>query len=130
MPIELTRGAGNAIEGWAWEAGDYRITTELAGSKAGIAGSFAKTVSVPVKEVPAPIELKGAWEVSFDPKWGGPEKAVFEKLMDWTEHSDPGIKHYSGKAVYRQSFEHAGVARGKTLWCWTWATCATWRACG
>ena len=30
---------------------------------------------------------------------------VFERLMDWTHHSDPGIKYYSGKAVYKQTFD-------------------------
>ncbi len=45
------------------------------------------------------------WEVSFDPKWGGPERPVrFDKLTSWTEHSDLGIKYYSGKAVYRTTF--------------------------
>jgi hypothetical protein len=47
--------------------------------------------------------LNGPWEVTFDPKWGGPEKPViFTDLSDWTEQANPGIKHYSGTAVYRK----------------------------
>ena len=50
-------------------------------------------------------ELVGPWEVSFDPKWGGPAKPVtFSKLQDWSKHRDPGIKYYSGHATYRTKF--------------------------
>jgi len=49
-------------------------------------------------------ELTGAWEVSFDPKWGGPEKVVFDSLVDWTKRPETGIKYYSGTAVYRKQF--------------------------
>ncbi len=50
-------------------------------------------------------EIAGPWEVSFDPKWGGPESAVFEKLGDWTKRPEPGIKYYSGTACYRKTFD-------------------------
>lgn len=50
------------------------------------------------------LTLSGVWEVSFDPKWGGPEKATFDQLVDWTTRSEPGIKFYSGTAVYRKEF--------------------------
>ncbi len=48
--------------------------------------------------------LNGAWEVSFDPKWGGPENIEFERLQDWTEHEMRGIKYYSGIAKYTKKF--------------------------
>ena len=51
-------------------------------------------------------ELAGPWQVSFDPKWGGPKEAVtFEKLTDWSTHTDPRIHYYSGTATYRTSFQ-------------------------
>ena len=50
-------------------------------------------------------EITGAWEVSFDPKWGGPAQARFEKLEDWTKRPEPGIRYYSGKAIYRKTFD-------------------------
>ncbi len=53
--------------------------------------------------------LTGDWEVSFDPKWGGPAKTTFGALTDWTKHPDAGIKFYSGKGVYRKSFDWAGA---------------------
>jgi len=49
--------------------------------------------------------LSGNWEVSFDPKWGGPEKVIFDQLVDWTMRPEFGIKHYSGTAIYRKRFD-------------------------
>ena len=53
-------------------------------------------------------ELAGPWEVSFDPALGGPDQPVsFAALQDWTRRPEPGIKYYSGRAVYRRQFELA-----------------------
>lgn len=49
--------------------------------------------------------LSGAWTVAFDPKWGGPEKIVFDRLEDWTTRPEKGINYYSGTAVYSQDFD-------------------------
>ncbi len=49
--------------------------------------------------------LEGAWNVSFDPKWGGPKKIAFDTLQDWTKHEARGIKYYSGIATYRKTFK-------------------------
>jgi len=48
--------------------------------------------------------LEGSWEVSFDPRWGGPETVAFDKLEDWTKRPEQEIKYYSGIATYRKSF--------------------------
>lgn len=53
------------------------------------------------------------WDVSFDPKWGGPENIRFEQLIDWTQHPDEGIKYYSGTAVYKQTFDLPEKPDGK-----------------
>ncbi len=50
-------------------------------------------------------EISGAWQVAFDPKWGGPKSATFEKLDDWTRRAEPGIKFFSGTAVYAKTFD-------------------------
>lgn len=49
--------------------------------------------------------LDGQWQVSFDPKWGGPADVTFDKLQDWTTRPEEGIKFYSGTAVYHKEFE-------------------------
>lgn len=69
----------------------------------------------PVSEIQV---LNGNWEVTFDPKWGGPAKPVeFKTLQDWTENTDKGIKYYSGTAIYKTQFnaEISGV-KGKDLY--------------
>lgn len=49
--------------------------------------------------------LRGAWQVQFDPKMGGPDAPViFRRLKDWTKSADPRIRYYSGTAVYSRSF--------------------------
>ena len=56
--------------------------------------------------IPIPVfSLNGSWDVSFDPRWGGPEKSTFDALGDWSQRTEPGIKYYSGKALYRKTFE-------------------------
>jgi len=56
--------------------------------------------------------LNGAWDVSFDPKWGGPEKIIFEKLEDWSLRPEAGIRYYSGMATYRQVFDMPPAEKG------------------
>lgn len=49
--------------------------------------------------------LDGPWQVTFDSDAGGPdEPVIFKHLSDWSKHSEPGIKYYSGTATYTKSF--------------------------
>lgn len=51
------------------------------------------------------VGIDGPFDVAFDPAWGGPGTPVtFDRLSDWKDHSDPGIKYYSGTATYRKVF--------------------------
>jgi hypothetical protein len=51
-------------------------------------------------------ELTGPWEVTFDPRWGGPSAPVtFAKLGDWTQRAEPELRYYSGAATYRYRFD-------------------------
>jgi hypothetical protein len=49
--------------------------------------------------------VEGPWEVRFQAGRGAPDTAVFPTLVDWTKHADSGIKHFSGTATYRKTFE-------------------------
>ncbi len=63
-------------------------------------------------------ELDGAWEVFFDKDWGGPEREIFPELQSWTESETEGIKYYSGKAMYRKTFQYeinASAMKGQRL---------------
>jgi hypothetical protein len=60
--------------------------------------------------------ISGPWDVTFDAKWSVPEQPVrFDSLTDWIDHSTPGIKFYSGKAVYRTTFKLDHDPAGKPL---------------
>lgn len=50
-------------------------------------------------------EIAGPWQVAFDPKWGGPPRATFAKLEDWTQRPEDGIKYFSGTATYTKTFD-------------------------
>ncbi len=73
-------------------------------------GEYSLTLStgeeetISVGECPE-IKINTPWDVSFDPLWGGPEHIVFEELTLWNTHKEPGIRYYSGTAVYRNTFE-------------------------
>jgi hypothetical protein len=58
------------------------------------------------------LTLTGPWQVSFDPKWGGPATPqTFDKLVDWTKLPESGIRFYSGSAVYRKQFRLASMPK-------------------
>lgn len=50
-------------------------------------------------------ELAGDWTVRFDEQWGGPAAVTFDQLVSWTARTEPGIKFFSGTAVYEKTLE-------------------------
>ena len=51
------------------------------------------------------MTLEGSWNVSFDPRWGGPKQIIFESLTDWSRRPEEGIRYYSGIATYTRFFD-------------------------
>ena len=49
--------------------------------------------------------LEGPWDVSFQSGRGAPDRIAFDKLEDWITCSEPGIRYFSGIAIYRKSFD-------------------------
>ena len=69
-----------------------------------LSGQRSKTEVLPASYI-LHHASKQPWTVSFDPAMGGPSEAVsFPTLTDWTKHSDPRIKYFSGTAVCKSSF--------------------------
>ena len=120
------RVAGKAPELWdavsgrhrlaeAYEERDGRVSLPLDFAPCGshfvmfrekVSRHDAKNPRLKADELKLKLQIDGPWEVTFDPKWGGPAKAVtFNDLSDWTDQSDLGIKHYSGTAVYRKTVD-------------------------
>jgi len=69
--------------------------------------------------------LEGAWEVSFDPKWGGPAKTTFPALTDWSKNDNEGIRYYSGRATYTKSFDWKPNTENRTLKTGIWLDLGT-----
>jgi len=56
--------------------------------------------------------LTGPWTVRFDTNWAGPVEVEFGELVSWSERPEPGIRFFSGTAVYAKTFNwDAAVAR-------------------
>ena len=64
-----------------------------------------------ISAVPAPVEIVGAWDVSFPPKWGAPEKITVDKLASLSESTTAGVKYFSGTATYTKSFDWKPTAK-------------------
>ena len=90
---ELHADSGGTLVVEATQPGHYEVTT--------VSG---KKLTAQVDAVPEPQEISGPWNVAFDPKWGGPAKVTFDKLDDWSQRPEDGIKYFSGTARYRTTF--------------------------
>jgi hypothetical protein len=53
--------------------------------------------------------LNGPWKLSFPKDWGAPESVIFPQLISWSKSEQPGIRHFSGTAVYQQTFQFANT---------------------
>jgi hypothetical protein len=81
------------LQALLWRAGDYTFT-----------GADGHTRKANIATVPQPLQLTGPWQVTFPAGWGAPERMKFDNLMSWSEHSDPGVKYFSGTATYTKTF--------------------------
>ncbi|MGD0913816.1 MAG: glycosyl hydrolase [Terracidiphilus sp.] len=57
-----------------------------------------------VPQLPVPVSIQGPWELEFPKNLGAPDHVTLDQLISWTEHSDPGVKYFSGTATYRNRF--------------------------
>jgi hypothetical protein len=58
-----------------------------------------------VPELLSPLVIEGPWQLAFPKGWGAPEQVRLPRLISWTEHSDPGVKYFSGTATYHRRVE-------------------------
>jgi hypothetical protein len=49
---------------------------------------------------PVVLTIEGPWEMRFPPDRGAPQSTSLERLISWSEHPEPGVKHFSGTATY------------------------------
>jgi hypothetical protein len=71
---------------------------------------FRSSAAAPSRTLPTLVErpledVEGPWQVSFPPDLGAPPSANFERLTDWKDNKDEGIKYFSGTATYTKSID-------------------------
>lgn len=60
--------------------------------------------------------LEGAWTVNFPEGSGAPAQIVLDGLTDWKDHADPGVRYFSGTAVYHKHFTWEQPRDGSRVW--------------
>ena len=77
----------------AWQSGEYESVY-----------SDGKRKKVNVSAIPEALDLSSDWKLHCPEGWG-PSEVILDKLISWTEHSDPEMKYFSGTAVYKKQFD-------------------------
>jgi hypothetical protein len=68
-----------------------------------------QTSSIRMSGIGAAMEITGPWRLSFPPKLGAPSEVTLDKLVSWTEHSNDGVKYFSGTATYSKQVNIAAI---------------------
>jgi hypothetical protein len=84
---------------------------------------FRKASTAPSRAIPDLVTtdlatVSGPWDVAFQPGRGAPATIRLEKLMSWSESSDPGVKYFSGTGTYVKTLEAPAewFKPGSRLW--------------
>ncbi|MCX6876054.1 MAG: glycosyl hydrolase [Verrucomicrobia bacterium] len=103
-PAAATAGTAvmDLVKGTVSQAGAYEILT-----------ADGRRRRFEIGSLPEPLEIGGPWEVSFPPHWGAPANVTLDKLVEWSQHPDPGVKYFSGTATYSKKFDLPQAMSGK-----------------
>ncbi len=61
-----------------------------------------KHLQARVSDLPMPQEITGAWTLNFPAGWGAPSQVALDKLISWPEHTNDGVRYFSGTATYEK----------------------------
>lgn len=96
-------------------AGSFEIAASQAGTYNAVL-SDGRTLTATLRQADAWINLSRSWEVSFQPGRGAPSSVQMKKLESWTNSANPGIRYFSGTAIYHATFSIATAALPAELW--------------
>lgn len=85
--------ANGSVEIVPWRSGIFAARFAGGGQK-----------SVAVRSNAQQLDLSRNWQVKFAPNLGAPAGATFTKLISWPDHSNSGIRYFSGSAIYTKEF--------------------------
>jgi hypothetical protein len=64
-----------------------------------------KISKVSASQLSEPQHISGDWQLNFPPNWGAPDSITLDKLISWSEHTNSGVKYFSGTATYEKEIE-------------------------
>ena len=50
-------------------------------------------------------KIEGTWSLNFPDNWGAPKQVTLGNLASWSNHTDEGVKYFSGTATYAKEIE-------------------------
>ena len=105
--FQLTVNDAGRPDFHAWQPGKIEAKT-----------SSGKALKAEISDVPQPLDVPGPWELNFPASWGAPSKISLPQLISWTDHSDTGVKYFSGTATYIKDVDIPGklFGTGHSLW--------------
>jgi hypothetical protein len=105
-PPEFEWAGGATSELLVWQDGSYTLQ-----------GAAGKSI-LKVSGIGEPLEISGPWQVSFPPNLGAPPEVTLPELISLHQHSDPGVKHFSGTATYSKqiSISSGATSGGRRLY--------------
>ena len=84
---------------------------------------FRKAAEAPSRMLPplstTPLAtITGAWDVAFQAGRGAPAQIKLDALSSWSDHSEAGVKYFSGTGMYLKTIEAPGdwFKAGAKLW--------------
>jgi hypothetical protein len=121
---ELWHADTGKIEPAAYRIADGRTTVLLHLEPSGaVFVVFRKAAVTPSRTLPSPVEspvatIEGPWAVAFQPDRGAPASITLPALSSWSEHSDAGVKYFSGTGTYTKTVEAPAdwFKTGAKLW--------------
>jgi hypothetical protein len=104
---EMSAAAGGSPVVKAWSNGRVELRT-----------TSGKVLHAAAADVPAPQEVTSAWDLSFPSNWGAPPSVTLDKLISWTDHTNDGVRYFSGTATYETEIEISAerLNIGRQLW--------------
>jgi hypothetical protein len=88
LVTELGRAGAQNPSALLWQRGEYRLGEAVARA-----------------DIPDPILVLGPWTVAFQAGRGAPEQVLLPELQSLHLHADPGVKFFSGTAIYRKTID-------------------------
>jgi hypothetical protein len=106
----------------AWEtsvaADGSPVVTAWSDGRVTLRTADGKVLSAIASDVPAPQTVTGPWKLNLPPDWGAPPSVTLEQLISWTDHTNDGVRYFSGTATYEKGIEIPAdrLTPGRELW--------------